>query len=115
QHSITAAQVQEAKNQLNMFADKFKKIYVEELPKCLHFVCPWLHAITHLARKVVCKGLSRCMSQWATKQTIGLLRCKICSHTRPYANFASAKCKDNLRRTYSYTGGVGTRCANMHI
>ncbi|EIW73857.1 hypothetical protein CONPUDRAFT_68274 [Coniophora puteana RWD-64-598 SS2] len=89
QHSISAEQVQEARTQLNSFADEFEKIYVERLPERLHFVRPWLHAVTHLAREVVRKGPPLCASQWTMERTIGDLGREIRSHTHPYANLAN--------------------------
>ncbi|EIW80031.1 hypothetical protein CONPUDRAFT_27571, partial [Coniophora puteana RWD-64-598 SS2] len=89
QHSISLGQIEIARNDLNDFADGFEDLYVDGRNDRIHFVRPWIHALTHLARETVRKGPPICSSQWTMERMIGDLGGDIRSHVNPFANLAN--------------------------
>ncbi|EIW75291.1 hypothetical protein CONPUDRAFT_65982 [Coniophora puteana RWD-64-598 SS2] len=88
QHSITFTQVQTARDHLNKFADGFEKIYVQKRADRIHFVRPWIHAVTHMAADTTRKGPPLTSSQWTMERMVGDLGREIRSHSHPYANLS---------------------------
>ncbi|EIW75335.1 hypothetical protein CONPUDRAFT_66323 [Coniophora puteana RWD-64-598 SS2] len=86
QHDISAAQLLKAHIELLTFVDNFERIYYQQCPDRLHFVCPWLHALTHLVPEACNKGPPICSSQWTMERAIGSLGRKLRQHLNPYAN-----------------------------
>ncbi|EIW85987.1 hypothetical protein CONPUDRAFT_43905 [Coniophora puteana RWD-64-598 SS2] len=107
QHSITADQLAEADKQLKLFAWEFETLYVQGQTNRIHFVRPWIHAITHLADETERKGPPITCSQWTLERMIGDLGREIRNHVSPYANLsirATLRCQVNaLKALYPET------------
>ena len=64
QHKITAASLCCAHEALLDFVQEFEKVYYQWLSTCLHFICPCLHLLIHLAPEVLRVGPGLCSLQW---------------------------------------------------
>ncbi|KAF8223727.1 hypothetical protein L208DRAFT_1315422 [Tricholoma matsutake] len=73
QYHIINEDLSKAHAALLEFAYEFELLYYQRQMDCLQFVRQSVHALTHLAPKVICIGPPACSSQWTMECTIGNL------------------------------------------
>jgi len=88
QHRITQENLRNAHLALLSFAEEFKDVYCQRMQTCIYFVCPCMHLLMHLPRKVLRIGPPICSSQWTLEHTIGNLGKEIKQHSNPFANLS---------------------------
>ena len=63
-------------------------MYYQRKVTCLHFVCPSLHGMDHLAPEIVRIGSLSTLAQWTMERTIGNLGQELRLPSNPYANLS---------------------------
>ena len=86
QYSITPQQLQCAHQLFAQWENKFELIFYQCRVDCIHFICPCVHLINHLASKAARVGSPICSSQWTMECTIGNLEQEIRQPSNPFAN-----------------------------
>lgn len=70
------------------FHMEFEEMYYQRKVTCLHFVCPSLHGMDHLAPEIVRIGSLSTLAQWTMERTIGNLGQELRLPSNPYANLS---------------------------
>ncbi|KAE9390159.1 hypothetical protein BT96DRAFT_833830, partial [Gymnopus androsaceus JB14] len=78
----------EADDKFTEFSNGFKTIYVQRRSDQIHFVCPSIHAPSHIPFETARIGPGAIYSQWTMERTIGNLGEEIKQHSNPYANIS---------------------------
>ena len=82
-------QAHQSKHQFLLdFVIEFEQLYYQHLGCQLHFVCPCVHLLTHIASKVHRVGPGIVTSQWTMERAIGNLGHEIHQPSNPYANLS---------------------------
>ncbi|KAG1797247.1 hypothetical protein EV424DRAFT_1592168, partial [Suillus variegatus] len=94
QHSISTADLRAAHTCFVEWELDFELLYYQRRAERLHFVCPCVHSVSHLASETLQKGPPICYSQWTMERTIGNLGQEIRQPSNPYANLS----REGVRR-----------------
>ena len=70
------------------FHMEFEEVYYQRKVSRLHFVCPSLHGMDHLAPEIVRVGSLSALAQWTMERTIGNLGQELRLPSNPYANLS---------------------------
>ena len=88
QRSITPTQLVAAHRLILDYCHEFELLYYQRKPERIHFCRPSIHALPHLAPKVVRVGPQVYYTQWTIERTIGNLGEEIKQPSNPYANIS---------------------------
>ena len=113
QHRIKTKCLCEAHKALVDFCDQFELLYYQRCVDRLHFVCPCLHTLRHLASEVTQIGPLACSSQWTLERTIGNLGEEIRQPSNPFANLSQCairRCQVNALKVMIPDLGSSTNC-----
>ncbi|EIW87263.1 hypothetical protein CONPUDRAFT_41273, partial [Coniophora puteana RWD-64-598 SS2] len=94
QHSITEAELREAKHCFDTFYQEFEDLYYQRREDRLCFIRQSIHQLLHLASEVVQKGPPIIYAQWTMERTIGNLGQEIRQPSKLYANLS----REGVRR-----------------
>jgi len=66
---------------------EFENLYYRHCADRLHFICPCVHQVLHLAVKTIRKGPPVCYAQWTMERTIGNVKTDMRQPSNYQANF----------------------------
>ncbi|KIK73568.1 hypothetical protein PAXRUDRAFT_85725, partial [Paxillus rubicundulus Ve08.2h10] len=74
QHRITMDEIQQAHRLLCNWENNFEELYYQRREDQLHFICPSVHQVLHLAPETIQKGPPICYAQWTMERSIGNIK-----------------------------------------